>query len=34
MRKLIDLMTKFGAFFTKNKNKFPLKMISSGSPWV
>ncbi len=33
MRKLIDLMTKFGAFFLpKNKNKFPLKMISSAIP--
>lgn len=33
MGKLIDLMTKFGAFFLpKNKNKFPLKMISSAIP--
>ena len=33
MRKLINLMTKFGAFFLpKNKNKFPLKMISSAIP--
>ena len=33
MGKLIDLMEKFGAyFFPKNKNNFPLKMISSEMP--
>jgi 3-phosphoshikimate 1-carboxyvinyltransferase len=33
MKKLINLMTQFGAFFLpKNKFKFPLKMISSKIP--
>ncbi len=33
MKKLIDLMTKFGAFFLpRNKNNFPLKIISSEIP--
>ena len=33
MRQLIDLMSKFGAtFLPKNKNTFPLKMISSKFP--
>ena len=33
MKKLIDLMTKFGAsFLPKNKYKFPLKLISSQMP--
>jgi 3-phosphoshikimate 1-carboxyvinyltransferase len=33
MKKLIDLMSEFGAFFLpKNKYKFPLKMISSEMP--
>ena len=33
MKKLIDLMTEFGAFFfPKNKFKFPLKIISSEMP--
>ena len=33
MKKLIDLMSEFGAnFFPKNKFKFPLKMISSNFP--
>ena len=33
MKKLIDLMSKFGAtFFPKNKNNFPLRIISSEMP--
>ena len=33
MKKLIDLMSKFGATFTpKNKNRLPLKIISSKFP--
>ena len=32
MSKLIDLMCRFGASFDKNKNYFPLKMISSSIP--
>ena len=33
MKKLIDLMSEFGAFFLpKNKYNFPLKLISSNMP--
>lgn len=33
MEKLINILTKFGAtFLPKNKNKFPLKLISSNMP--
>ena len=33
MKKLIDLMSEFGAFFLpKNKYNFPLKIISSDMP--
>ena len=33
MKKLIDLMSEFGAFFIpKNRFKFPLKLISSEIP--
>ena len=32
MKKLIELMSEFGAFLPKNKNNFPLKLISSEMP--
>ena len=32
MKKLIELMSKFGASFLPKKNKFPLKLISSEIP--
>ena len=32
MKKLIDLMSEFGAFFPNNKFNFPLKLISSEMP--